>query len=84
MFRQWQEWILNKIMATTSYIFFGLMLIPLIAFLVWMFKQDKNRNYIGISLLVIAMVATAYTIIKLDQTFMKEKAPAAPKASSFR
>lgn len=71
-------------MATTSYIFFGLMLIPLIIFLIWMFKQDKNRNYIGITLLVIAMVATAYTIIKLDQNFMKEKAPVAPKASSFR
>ena len=60
------------------------MLIPLIIFLIWMFKQDKNRNYIGIVLLVVAMVATAYTIIKLDQNFMKEKVPAAPKASSFR
>lgn len=60
------------------------MVIPLIIFLVWVFKQDKNRNYIGICLLIMAMVAAAYTIIKLDQNFMKEKAPAAPKASSFR
>ncbi len=71
-------------MGTMSYIFFGLMLIPLIIFLIWLFKQDKNRNYIGISLLVIGVVIAAYTIISLDKNFMKEKAQLAPKSSSFR
>ena len=70
-------------MGTMSYIFFGLMLIPLIIFLIWLMKQDKNRNYIGISLLVVGMVIAAYTIIKLDKNFMKEKGQQAPKSSSF-
>jgi uncharacterized membrane protein YqjE len=71
-------------MGTMSYIFFGLMLVPLIALLVWIIKQDKKRNYIGLSLLVIGMVIAAYTIIKLDKNFMRENTQVAPKASSFR
>jgi uncharacterized membrane protein YqjE len=71
-------------MGTMSYIFFGLMLVPLIALLVWIIKQDKKRNYIGLSLLVIGMVIAAYTIIKLDKNFMQENTQVAPKASSFR
>ena len=71
-------------MGANSFIFFGLLLIPLIIFLVWMIKQDKNRNYIGLALLVVGMVIAAYTIIKLDSTFMANNTQVAPKASSFK
>ena len=71
-------------MGTMSYVFFGLMLIPLIIFLIWLIKQDKKRNYIGIGLLVVGIIIATYTIITLDKKFMKAKAPEAPKSSSFR
>jgi uncharacterized membrane protein YqjE len=71
-------------MGTMSYIFFGLMLIPLIALLVWIIKQDKRKNYIGLAFLVLGIIIAAYTIIRLDKTFVKENLPEAPKASSFR
>jgi len=71
-------------MGTMSYIFFGLMLVPLIIFLVWLIKQDKKRNYIGLGLLIIGMVIAAYTIIKLDKNFVQDNQSIAPKSSSFR
>lgn len=73
-------------MGATSYVFFGLMLIPLIAFLVWMIKQDKKKNYLGLFFLLFGIVIAIFTIIKLDKTFMENKAPqnAAPKASNFK
>ncbi|MDQ7949609.1 MAG: hypothetical protein REI78_15425 [Pedobacter sp.] len=71
-------------MGTTSYIFFGLLLLPLLAFLVWVIRQDKKKNYIGLLLLLIGMVIAAYSIITLDKNFAKDKMQAAPKASSFR
>lgn len=60
------------------------MLIPLLVFLVWVIKQDKKRNYIGLALLAVGIVIAAYTIIKLDSTFMEVNGQVAPKASSFR
>jgi uncharacterized membrane protein YqjE len=71
-------------MGTMSYIFFGLMLIPLLAFLIWVIKQDKKKNYIGLGLLVVGIVIATYTILKLDKNFMEDKGQVAPKASSFR
>lgn len=73
-------------MGATSYVFFGLMLIPLIAFLVWMIKQDKKKNYLGLFFLLFGIVIAIFTIIKLDKTFMENKAPqnVAPKASNFK
>jgi uncharacterized membrane protein YqjE len=69
-------------MGTMSYIFFGLMLIPLLILLVWMIKQDKKRSYIGLSLLIVGIIIAAIHIIRLDKTFVKENLPEAPKASS--
>jgi len=57
-------------MNSMSFLFFGLMLVPLILFLVWMIKQDKNRNYIGLVVLVIAILLAAYTIITVDAKYM--------------
>lgn len=74
-------------MGANSFIFFGLLLIPLIVFLVWLIRQDKKRNYLGLFFLVVGIVIAAYTIIKLDSKFMEDKnrpASAAPKASSFK
>ncbi|WP_245735214.1 hypothetical protein [Pedobacter hartonius] len=53
-----------------SFLFFGLMLIPLIIFLIYLIKQDKNRNYIGLIVLVIAIFVAAYVIITVDAKYM--------------
>jgi len=74
-------------MGTMSYVFFGLMLIPLIIFLIWVIKQDKKRNYIGIGLLVVGIIIATYTIITLDKKFMETSQKVgspAPKSSSFK
>lgn len=73
-------------MQTNSFIFFALLAIPLIAFLIWVIKQDKKKNYLGLVLLLVGAVVAAYTIVRLDSSFVKEKMPAAatPKASSFK
>ncbi|MBC7615001.1 MAG: hypothetical protein H7202_02935 [Pedobacter sp.] len=71
-------------MAATSYIFFGLLLLPLIIFMVWIIKQDKKRSYVGLLLLIVGMVIAAYSIIKLDKKFTQPEGQQAPKASSFR
>jgi len=71
-------------MGANSFIFFGLLLIPLIVFLVWMIKQDKKRNYLGLVLLVVGIIIATYTIITLDKKFLKNNAGVAPKSSSFR
>ncbi len=72
-------------MQTTSYIFFGLLAIPLIVFLIWVIRQDKKKNYLGLVLLLIGAIIAAYTIVRLDASFVKEKIPAAaPKPSSFK
>ena len=73
-------------MGANSFIFFGLLLIPLIIFLVWMIKQDKKRNYLGLVLLVVGIIIATYTIITLDKKFMQKASAgnAAPKSSSFR
>ncbi|WP_158797595.1 hypothetical protein [Pedobacter sp. L105] len=57
-------------MNSMSFLFFGLMLIPLIAFLVWIVKQDKNRNYIGLAVLAVAVIIAAYVAINVDLKFM--------------
>ncbi|RZK34163.1 MAG: hypothetical protein EOO90_31195 [Pedobacter sp.] len=76
-------------MGANSFIFFGLLLIPLIIFLVWMIKQDKKRNYLGLVLLVVGIIIATYTIIKLDAKYLHPEGQAqagevSPKSSSFR
>lgn len=71
-------------MGTVSYIFFGLMLIPLIGFLVWVIRQDKKRNYLGLFFLILGVIIATYTILRLDKNFMKENTQAVPKSSSFK
>lgn len=74
-------------MQATSFIFFGLLAIPLIVFLIWLIKQDKKRNYLGLVLLVIGVIIATYTIVRLDASFVKDKMQpqsVVPKASSFK
>ena len=58
-------------MNAASYIFFGLMLIPLIVFVVWMIKKDKKRNYLGLLVLVAMVLIALYSILKYDINFME-------------
>lgn len=71
-------------MVANSYIFFGLLLIPLIVFLAWVIKQDKKRNYLGLLFLLLGVAVAAYTIVKLDKKYTEPNSQAVPKASSFR
>jgi uncharacterized membrane protein YqjE len=71
-------------MGTTSYIFFGLLLIPLIIFLIWAIKQDKRKNYLGLFFLVLGVIIAIYTILRLDKDFMENNTQVAPKSSSFK
>ncbi len=76
-------------MGTNSFIFFGLMLIPLLIFLVWIIKQDNKRNYLGLFFLVLGIVIATYTIVVLDKKYLKPdglkpKEGVIPKSSSFK
>ena len=76
-------------MGANSFIFFGLLLIPLLIFLVWMIKQDKKRNYLGLIFLILGIVIATYTIIILDKKYLspeglKPKEGVIPKSSSFK
>jgi hypothetical protein len=58
-------------MNAASYLFFGLLLIPLIIFLGWLIKKDKKRNYLGLVVLVIMAAIALFAIVKFDDKFMK-------------
>ncbi len=77
------------IMGANSFIFFGMLLIPLLVFLVWLIKQDNKRNYLGLLFLVIGIIIASYTIIVLDKKYLspeglKPKQGLVPKSSSFK
>ncbi|MBE9602636.1 hypothetical protein [Pedobacter sp. MC2016-24] len=63
-------------MNAASYIFFGLLLIPLIIFLIWLIKKDPNRSYIGLFMLIAMIIIALITIIKYDGKFMSTGAGA--------
>jgi len=57
-------------MNSMSFLFFGMMLIPFVLLLIWMIKQDKNKNYIGLVVLVAAIFIAAYVAVNVDMKFM--------------
>lgn len=57
-------------MNAASYIFFGLLLIPMIVFLGWLLKKDKERSYLGIVVLIAMALIALFAIIKYDSKFM--------------
>jgi len=71
-------------MAANSYIFFGLLVVPLLIFLIWVIRQDRNRSYWGILLLIAGIILAIYSIMTLDKKFTQPGQQEVPKASSFR
>jgi hypothetical protein len=57
-------------MNAASFIFFGLLLVPLLIFTIWMIKKDKNRNYIGLLVLMLMIMIALFSILKYDIKFM--------------
>ncbi|HYK75771.1 MAG TPA: hypothetical protein VEV16_02250 [Daejeonella sp.] len=43
-------------MSFSSLIFFGIFGLPLVAFLVWIMRQDKRRGNVGLAVLAVAVV----------------------------
>jgi hypothetical protein len=66
-------------MNGASYIFFGLILLPLVIFLGWLIKKDRKRNYIGILVLIGMAVIAVIAIVKFDSKFMNKVQNNAPK-----
>jgi len=60
-------------MTTMSFVFFGLMLIPLIVFLIWLIRKDKKINYLGLIVLVLMTALAIFTIVKYDSNFMEAR-----------
>lgn len=58
-------------MNATSLIFFGLMLIPVVLFIAWLIKQDKKKNYLGLVVLLAAIIAAVIVAIYVDAKFMQ-------------
>lgn len=63
-------------MSSTSLLFFGLMLIPFVLFIIWLIKQDKKKNYIGLAVLVAAIIMAIVVAIIIDAKFMQQPMPA--------
>lgn len=57
-------------MNAASYVFFGLLLVPLIVFLGWVIKKDKKKNYLGLLVLIAMAVIALIAILKYDSKFM--------------
>lgn len=60
-------------MSTMSLVFFGLMLLPLLIFLFWLIRKDKDRNYMGLVVLIMMAVIAIVTIVKFDTNFMEAR-----------
>lgn len=56
-------------MSTMSYVFMGLMVFPLVLFLIWLIKQNKKKTYLAMILLAIGIIAASFVIIKYDSSF---------------
>lgn len=48
-------------------IFWVIFVIPLVAFLVWLMRQDKRKGKLGLIILAVIVIgAVVYTIVKKD------------------
>ncbi len=73
-------------MSIMSFVFFGLMLLPLVIFLIWIINKDKKKNYLGLLVLIAMAIVAIYSIVKFDSNFM-ESNPAIngkPQSPSYR
>jgi uncharacterized membrane protein len=54
-------------MTAPSIIFWLIFVLPLVAFLVWLMRQDKRKGWIGLIVLAAIVIgAIVYTIVKND------------------
>jgi hypothetical protein len=52
-------------MSIPSLIFWAIFVLPLVAFLIWLVRQDKRQGWIGLIVLAFIVIgAIAYTIVK--------------------
>jgi uncharacterized membrane protein YqjE len=69
-------------MSTMSILFFGLMLIPLVLFLIWLIRKDKKKNYVGLIVLVLMAILAIISIVKFDANFMESRNGLTDKSQS--
>jgi len=54
-------------MSYPSLIFWGIFVVPMVVFLIWLMRQDKKKGMTGLIVLAILVIAAvAYTIWKKD------------------
>jgi cbb3-type cytochrome oxidase subunit 3 len=54
-------------MNASGYIFYAVFVIPLIAFLVWLMRQDKRNGKVGLAVLAVIVIGVLiYVYIKRD------------------
>ena len=54
-------------MTAPSLIFWTIFVLPLIAFLIWLVKQDKRKGWLGLIVVAITVIgAIIYTVVKND------------------
>ncbi len=58
-------------MNSMSFLFLGLIMVPFIAFIIWLLRQDKRKNYLGMIVLMVAILGAIAVAIYVDAKFMK-------------
>ncbi|WP_214072721.1 hypothetical protein [Mucilaginibacter sp. dw_454] len=54
-------------MSAPSLIFWIIFVVPMVAFLIWVMRQDKRKGWIGLIVLAALVIgAVVYTIVKND------------------
>ncbi|MFD0750637.1 hypothetical protein ACFQZS_10815 [Mucilaginibacter calamicampi] len=51
-------------MSAPSLIFYGIFVIPLIVFLIWLLKQDKRKGWIGLIALAVTVIGALLWMAK--------------------
>jgi uncharacterized membrane protein YqjE len=57
-------------MNAMSLLFLGLIVIPFIAFIIWLLRQDKRKNYLGLIVLMVAILGAIAVAIYIDAKYM--------------
>ncbi len=54
-------------MSIPSLIFWSIFVLPLVAFLIWLVRQDKRKGWLGLIVVAVIVIgAIVYTIVKND------------------
>jgi len=51
-------------MSAASLIFWGIFVIPLLGFLIWVMRQDKRKGWIGLLVLAVTVIAAVLWMYK--------------------